>query len=76
MVRLIYLIVTLRYRKLVPLMYIIIEWISRIVLAFFKVIETAGGAPPPAAILQIVMVSVIPVVFYLSMHQAEQPAVT
>jgi len=28
-------------------MYIIIEWISRIVLAFFKVIETAGGAPPP-----------------------------
>ena len=44
-------------------------------LGIFKGIETAGGSPP-AAILQIVMVSVIPVVFYLSMHQAEQPAVT
>ena len=71
MVGLMYLMVALRYRRLIPLMYvfIFIEWSSRIVLAFFKSIETAGVAP--AAILQFVMVLVIPVVFYLSIRQTK-----
>ena len=71
MVGLMYLMVALRYRRLIPLMYvfIFIEWSSRIVLAFFKSIETAGVAP--AAILQFVLVLAIPVVFYLSIRQAK-----
>ena len=71
MVGLMYLMVALRYRRLIPLMYvfIFIEWSSRIVLAFFKSIESAGVAP--AAILQLVMVLVIPVVFYLSIRQTK-----
>jgi hypothetical protein len=69
MVGLIYLLVGLRYRRLIPLMYVFIffEWSSRIALMIFKSIETTGIAP--AAIAQLVMVLLIPVMFYLSICQ-------
>ena len=69
MVGLIYLIVAWRYRRLIPLMYVFIffEWSSRIVLAFFKSIETIGIAP--AVIAQLMMVLLIPVMFYLSVRE-------
>ena len=71
MIGLIYLIVALRYRRLIPLMYIFIffEWGSRIILAFFKSIETVAVAP--AALLQPVLVLVVPVMFYLSIRQTK-----
>ena len=69
MVGLIYLIVAWRYRRLIPLMYVFIflEWSARIVLAFFKSIETVGIAP--AVIAQLMMVLLIPVMFYLSVRE-------
>jgi hypothetical protein len=69
MVGLMYLIVALRYRRMIPLMYVFIffEWSSRIVLAFFKSIETAGVAP--AAIVQLILVLGVPAMFYLSIRQ-------
>ena len=69
MIGVMYLIVALRYRRLVPLMYIFIffEWGSRIILAFFKSIETVSVAP--AALVQPILVLVVPVMFYLSIRQ-------
>ena len=70
MVGFIYLLVAWRYRRLIPLMYVFLffEWSSRIALGFFKSIETAGVAP--AAIAQLVLVLLIPVMFFLSTRQA------
>ncbi|MDG1026021.1 MAG: hypothetical protein P8N94_16340 [Gammaproteobacteria bacterium] len=70
MVGLIYLLVALRYRSLIPLMYgfIFLEWGSRMGLTFLKNIETAGTAP--AAIGQLVLVILIPLMFYLSLRQS------
>jgi hypothetical protein len=69
MVGLMYLIVAWRYRRLIPLMYVFIffEWSSRIGLAFFKSIETTGIAP--AAIVQLILVLVVPVMLYLSIGE-------
>jgi hypothetical protein len=47
--------------------FIFFEWSSRIVLAFFKSIETAGVAP--AAIVQLILVLGVPAMFYLSIRQ-------
>lgn len=70
MVGFIYLLVAWRYRRLIPLMYVFLffEWSSRIALGFFKSIETAGVAP--ATIAQLVLVLLIPVMFFLSTRQA------
>ena len=70
MVGLIYLLVALRYRSLIPLMhgFIFLEWGSRMGLTFLKNIETAGTAP--AAIGQLVLVILIPLMFYLSLRQS------
>ena len=70
MVGFIYLLVAWRYRRQNPLMYVFLffEWSSRIALGFFKSIETAGVAP--AAIAQLVLVLLIPVMFFLSTRQA------
>jgi hypothetical protein len=73
MVGFMYLLVALRYRCLTPLMYLFLffEWSSRIALGFFKSMETAGVAP--AAIVQLVLVLVIPVMFFLSIRQVKLP---
>jgi len=70
MVGLMYLMVALRYRCLVPLMYLFIffEWSTRIMLGLFKSIETTGTAP--AATGQIVLVVLVPVLFYLAVRQS------
>lgn len=70
MVGLMYLLVAARYRTLVPLMYLFIffEWSTRIMLGLFKTIETTGTAP--AATGQIVLVVLVPVLFYLSVRQS------
>ena len=70
MVGLMYLLVAARYRTLVPLMYLFIffEWSTRIMLGQFKSIETTSTAP--AAIGQIVLVVLVPVLFYLSVRQS------
>ena len=66
MTGLMYLLVALRYRKLVPLMYLFIlfEWSARVTLGLFKSIETTGTAP--AAVAQLVLVVLVPVMLYLS----------
>jgi hypothetical protein len=70
MLGLVYLLVAVRYRSLVPLMYafIFFEWSSRIGLDFLKSIETSGTAP--AAIMQLVLVILVPVMLYLSLRPA------
>jgi hypothetical protein len=50
-------------------MFLFFEWSSRIALVFFKSIETAGVAP--AAIAQLVLVLLIPVMFFLSIRQVK-----
>jgi len=68
MVGFMYLLVAWRYRRLIPLMYLFLffEWSSRIALGLFKSIETAGVAP--AAIAQLVLVLLLPVMFFLSIR--------
>ena len=70
MIGLVYLLVAVRYRSLVPLMYsfIFFEWSARIILGFLKSIETSGTAP--AAIGQLVLVVLVPVMFYLSLRRS------
>jgi hypothetical protein len=70
MVGLIYLLVALCYRSLIPLMYgfIFLEWSSRMGLSLLKSIETTGTAP--AAIGQLVLVILIPLMLYLSLRQS------
>ncbi|NKB32797.1 MAG: hypothetical protein GKR91_06830 [Pseudomonadales bacterium] len=73
MVGFMYLLVAVRYRSLVPLLYLFIffEWSSRIALALYKSIETSGVAP--AAMAQLILVIIVPVMFFLSInHPKEQ----
>ncbi len=69
---LLYLLVAFRYRSLVSLMYLFVflEWSSRLVLSLFKTIETAGTAP--AAVAQVVLVVVVPVLFGLSIWRPSE----
>lgn len=72
MLGLLYLLVALRYRSFVSLMYlfVLLEWSSRLVLGLFKTIETAGTAP--AAVAQVVLLVVVPVLFGLSIWRPSE----
>jgi hypothetical protein len=68
----VYVIVLLRYRSLVPLMYLtaLIEYSARLVLAQFKPVETLGTAP--GAIGNLVLPPLLLVLFVFSL-QARRP---
>jgi hypothetical protein len=75
MMGLLYLLVAVRYRSLISLMYLFVflEWSSRLALSLFKTVETAGTAP--AAVAQLVLVVAVPLLFGLSVWRpaANQP---
>lgn len=64
---LMYLIVALRYKSLIPLMYvfILVDWSSRIGLGMFKTMETLGT--PPGAIGNLVFTLLTPLMLYLAL---------
>lgn len=72
MMGLFYLLVAIRYKSLIPLMYLFIffDWSCRILLGLIKSIETAGVAP--GAIAQLIYVVVIPVLFFLSIKSSKE----
>jgi len=64
-------IVALRYRSLIPLMYLmlIVEWGGRLALGMYKPIETTGQAP--GGIGNMVLPIVCLVMFFLSINKRE-----
>jgi len=62
-------IVALKYKSLIPLMYLmlVIEWAGRFVISLFKTIETTGQAP--GGIGNIVLPIVCFIMFFLSINK-------
>ncbi len=63
-----YVIVSLRYKSLIPLMYlfIFIEYLMRLILGTLKPIETSGTAP--GAIINFIFPPLVIVLFLLSLN--------
>ncbi len=70
MMGLLYLLVALRYKSLVPLMYVFIffDWCSRLAIGFYKTMETTETAP--GAVGNYIFVVLVPVLFYLSIRRS------
>ena len=66
---LLYLIVSLKYKSLIPLMYLtlILEWGGRLGLSFYKSIETTGQAP--GGVGNMVLPALCLLMFMLSIRQ-------
>ena len=73
---LIFLIVIFRYRSLVPLCYLILvlEWGGRLVIGFYKPIETLETAPGAAANLPVA--AICAVMLLLSLIERKRPNAT
>jgi hypothetical protein len=65
-----YVLVLWRYQSLIPLMsvFIFIEWIGRLLLGFYKPIETVGAAP--GAVGNMILPFVALIVLALSLREA------
>ena len=65
-----YVIVCLRYKSLIPLMYLFIffEYVMRLILGVLKPIETAGTAP--GAVINFIFPPVVFILFLLSMNKS------
>jgi len=65
------LIVAIKYKSLIPLMYVmlLIEWGGRFVISVFKPIETTGQAPGGIGIM--IMPAVCLLLFFLSVRMAK-----
>jgi len=69
---LLYLVVILRYRSLIPLMYLtlIFEYVARFGLSFYKTLETTGQAPGGVANMVLPVICVV--MFFLSIKGQER----
>jgi hypothetical protein len=66
-----YVIVCLRYKSLIPLMYLFIffEYVMRLILGVLKPIETTGTAP--GAIINFIFPPLVIILFLLSMNKSQ-----
>lgn len=66
-----YVIVCLRYKSLIPLMYLFIlfEYLMRLILGVLKPIETTGTAP--GAIINFIIPPLVIILFLLSLNKSQ-----
>ena len=71
-----YVIVAIRYKALIPLMYVfmLLDWGSRLALGLFKTMETTGTAP--GANGNIIFTIVIPIMLYLALKTSKDVQAT
>jgi hypothetical protein len=69
-----YVIVCLRYKSLIPLMYlfIVFEYVMRLILGVLKPIETTGTAP--GAIINFIFPPLVIILFLLSLNKSQSKA--
>ena len=69
-----YVIVGLRYKSLIPLMYLFIlfEYVMRLILGVLKPIETTGTAP--GAIINFIFPPLVIILFLLSLNKSQSKA--